>query len=144
MIVYADSSVLLRLALGARDALPEWKHVDTAVSSALAEVECLRTLDRLRLVDGLSDETVAERRHAIYDLLDAMELAAVTASVLARAAQPFPTAIRTLDAVHLATALLWKENHGRDVTMATHDRRLAVGARAMGMQVVGVAASTAA
>ena len=51
MIVYADSSVLLRLVLGQTDALAEWKQVGVAISSALAEVECLRTLDRLRLAD---------------------------------------------------------------------------------------------
>lgn len=138
MIVYADSSVLLRLVLGQVDALAEWKLVDTAISSALAEVECLRTLDRMRLADALGDQEVAERRHAIYDLLETMELAGVTSSVLARAAQPFPTAIRTLDAIHLSTALLWKEHHNRNLTMATHDRALAVGARAMGLPVLGL------
>jgi hypothetical protein len=42
------------------------------------------------------------------------------------------------DAVHLATALLWKEMSGVDVVMATHDGALAVGARAHGFRVVGV------
>ncbi|HET8877610.1 MAG TPA: type II toxin-antitoxin system VapC family toxin [Casimicrobiaceae bacterium] len=137
MIVYADSSVLLRLVLGQTDALAEWKQVGVAISSALAEVECLRTLDRLRLADDLSDEVLAARRQAIYDLIESIELAALTSSVLARAAQPFPTALRTLDAIHLATALLWKEHRGADLVMATHDRALAIGARAMGLQVVG-------
>ena len=137
MIVYADSSVLLRLVLGQTDALAEWKQVGVAISSALAEVECLRTLDRLRLADDLSDEVLAARRQAIYDLIESIELAALTSSVLARAAQPFPTALRTLDAIHLATALLWKEHRGTDLVMATHDRALAIGARAMGLQVVG-------
>ena len=137
MIVYADSSVLLRLVLGQTDALAEWKQVGVAISSALAEVECLRTLDRLRLADDLSDEVLAKRRQAIYDLIESIELAALTSSVLARAAQPFPTALRTLDAIHLATALLWKEHRGADLVMATHDRALAIGARAMGLQVVG-------
>jgi hypothetical protein len=67
-----------------------------------------------------------------------MEIVAVTSPVLIRAAQPFPTAIRTLDAIHLATALVWKEQSGKDLTMATHDRALAIGATAMGLRVVGV------
>ena len=49
MIAYLDSSVLLRLVLGQRDALKEWKEVSRGVVSALVEVECQRTLDRLRL-----------------------------------------------------------------------------------------------
>lgn len=137
MIAYVDSSVLLRLALGRPDALAEWPRIDTGISSAIAEVECLRSLDRLRLKAGLSDETVAQRRQAVYRLLESMEIAEVTSSVLARAGQPFPTAIRTLDAIHLATALLWKEQNGKELTMATHDRALAVAASAMGVRVIG-------
>ena len=137
MIAYVDSSVVLRLVLGQPNALAEWRRIDTGVSSALAEVECLRSLDRMRLLGGYSDEAIAERRRAVYDLLETLETAEVTYSVLARAAQPFPTSIRTLDAIHLATALLWKEQTGKDPTMATHDHALAVAATAMGMSVIG-------
>jgi hypothetical protein len=81
--------------------------------------------------------TVAVRRRAVYDLLESMEIAAVTSTVLARAAQPFPTALRTLDAIHLATALLWKEQTGKEIAMATHERALAVAAQAMGLRAIG-------
>ena len=47
MIVYVDASVVLRLVLGEPNQLPEWPRIESAVASALAEVECLRTLDRL-------------------------------------------------------------------------------------------------
>jgi hypothetical protein len=56
--------------------------------------------------------------------------------VLARAAQPFPTALGALDAIHLATGLLWREPAGTDIVMAAHDHALATEARACG--VVGV------
>lgn len=49
MIAYVDSSVLLRLALGQPDALPEWSRIERGVSSALVTPESLRTLDRLHL-----------------------------------------------------------------------------------------------
>jgi len=49
VIAYVDASVLLRMLLGEPGRLREWRRVDTAVSSGLAEVEVLRTLDRLRL-----------------------------------------------------------------------------------------------
>src|SRR5262249_46522187 len=45
---YVDSSVLLRVLLGQAHALKEWKTLRRAVASALVEVECLRTLDRIR------------------------------------------------------------------------------------------------
>ena len=48
-----------------------------------------------------------------------------------------PTEIGTLDAIHLATALLWKELESENLTMATHDAALAVAAVACGLPVVG-------
>lgn len=68
MIAYIDASVLLRVVLGQRDSLPEWKQVETAISSALVEVECLRTLDRLRIRHGVADADLALRREAVYRL----------------------------------------------------------------------------
>ena len=47
--------------------------------------------------------------------------------------------LRTLDAIHLATALLWREQFRVDLTMATHDGALGLAARAHGMPVAGVA-----
>ena len=38
-----------------------------------------------------------------------LELVEIDAIVLERAAQPMPTELSTLDAIHLTTALLWKE-----------------------------------
>ncbi|MEO9135673.1 MAG: PIN domain-containing protein [Casimicrobiaceae bacterium] len=137
MIAYVDSSVLLRVVLGQSNALAQWQRIASGIASALVEVESLRTLDRVRLAEGYSDEIVAERREAVYRLLESMEIAEITYSVLARAAQPLPTTLGTLDAIHLATALLWKEQTGKDVTMATHDTALAVASRATGLRVIG-------
>lgn len=138
MIAYLDSSVILRVLLRQRDALAEWATITQGVSSALAEVECLRTLDRLRLSQGHPDGAIAERREAVYRLMESMEVVEITHPILSRAAQPLPTALGTLDAIHLATAVVWKERTGRDLSMATHDSALAVAARASGMRVVGV------
>lgn len=137
MIAYLDSSVLLRKVLHQPGSLRVWTAVRTGVVSALAETECLRTLDRLRLRANLSDPEVARRRQAVFRLLESLEVVAVTAPVLARAAQPLPTELGTLDAIHLATALLWREHGGGDLVMATHDLALATAARACGLPVVG-------
>lgn len=137
MIAYLDSSVLLRQVLGQPNKLEEWPEVETAVASALVEVECLRTLDRLRLRVGLSDPDLADRREAVHRLLDEIDLVEPVGAVLKRAAQPLPTALGTLDAIHLSTALLWRELRGAELVMATHDEALATAARASGLRVVG-------
>ena len=137
MIAYVDSSVLLRVALRQPDSLPEWKQIERGVSSALVMVECLRTLDRLRLRSRLPDAEVATRRATILALIDALELVEIDAVVLDRAAQPMPTELGSLDAIHLASALLWKEMTKTDLFMATHDSALAIASRAHGVLVVG-------
>src|SRR6202163_2477308 len=121
MIAYVDSSVLLRLALGQSNALPEWRQIDRGVSSALISTESLRTLDRLRIRAGLSDVEVASRRATILALVDSLELIEIDSVVLDRAAQPLPTEVGTLDAIHLASALLWRDSVGTDPVVATHD-----------------------
>ncbi len=138
MIAYVDTSVLLRVALGQADALPEWRQVDRGVTSALTRVEGLRTLDRLRPRARLADAEVARRRAIVLQLLDSLELVEVDSLVLDRAAQPQPTELGTLDAIHLATALLWRETMGAQLVMATHDVALATAAQAHGFRVVGV------
>lgn len=138
MIAYLDASVVLRVVLGQSGALAEWGGVDVGVASALMEVECLRTLDRLRLRVGMGADDVAARREAVYRLCEEMEIVTPSASVLARASQPFPTPLGTLDAVHLATALLWQEIRQEALVFATHDRALATAARASGLRVLGV------
>ena len=137
MIAYVDSSVVLRLVLGQPHALREWRSIDTAVASALVEVECLRTLDRLRLRGGVSDRDVAVRREAVFELLRRFDVVEIGRPVLTRAALPLPTALGTLDAIHLATAALWRENQGAEIAMATHDGALATAARASGFSVIG-------
>jgi len=138
VIAYVDTSVLLRVALGQPDALPEWRQIDQGISSALVMTECLRTLDRLRLRAGLSDAEVATRRATILALIASLDLVEIDSIVLDRAAQPMPTELGTLDAIHLATALLWKDLTQTDLAMATHDTALALGARAHGLHVVGI------
>jgi predicted nucleic acid-binding protein len=138
VIAYVDASVLLRVALGQPDSLPEWSRIRRGISSALVTTESLRTLDRLRLRVKLADSDLARRRATILELIASLELVDVDSVVLDRASQPMPTELGTLDAIHLATALLWKEMTREDLTMATHDDALAIAAEAHGLPVVGV------
>ncbi|MGD0698011.1 MAG: PIN domain-containing protein [Terriglobia bacterium] len=138
MIAYVDASVLLRIALGQPNALPEWRQIERGVSSALVTMESLRVLDRLRLRTKLADAEVSKRRATILSLIASLEVVEIDSTVLDRAAQPMPTEIGTLDAIHLATALLWKAMTRVELVMATHDSALALAAQAHGLLVVGI------
>lgn len=138
MIAYLDASVVLRLVLGERGRLAEWRRVEAAVASALTEVECLRTLDRLARAGAVSDEDLAERRTAVYRLLEGVEVVDVSRPILRRASDPFPAPLGTLDAIHLSTAMSWREANGQVLAMATHDKALATAARTVGLEVLGV------
>ena len=137
MTTYLDASVVLRLVLGEPGRLAEWRHVESAVASALTEVECLRTLDRLSRAGAVSDEELAERRTAVYRLLEGVEVVDISRSILRRASDPFPAPLGTLDAIHLSTAMHWREAKGQVLTMATHDKALATAARTVGLGVMG-------
>jgi len=134
---YIDTSVVLRIALGEPQPLRQWRSIEMASASELVRVEALRTVDRARIALRLPDEEIAERRQAVLLILSGFHIGRVDARVLERAADPFPTLVRTLDALHLATALLVRVEH-EDLVFATHDRQLATAARAVGFDVVGV------
>jgi predicted nucleic acid-binding protein len=137
VIAYLDSSVILRLVLNEPDPLREWSDVHHGVTSALAEVEVLRTMDRLRFsTPSLDSKVIAARREAAFRVLEGLETIEITRVVLARAAQPLPTPLGTLDAIHLVSAMGWREQF-EGLIFATHDLALAAAARASGFEVVG-------
>lgn len=138
MIAYVDSSVILRVVLGQKDPLAEWNSILVGITSALAEVECLRTMDRLRHLGQLTVEEAANGRETVYRIMEALEIAELSPAVMRRASQPMPAPLGTLDAIHLATADLWRETQKKEPTMATHDKALGLAARATGFRVIGV------
>jgi len=138
VIAYLDTSALLRLVLREPGALEELRSCEALVSSELVAVESLRTIDRLRLQGALSLDEAASRRGTVAEWLEAVDLVLLRRLVLARASEPFPTPLGTLDALHLATALVWRERAQQALVMATHDRDLALAARSFGIEVLGV------
>jgi len=136
VIAYLDSSVILRLVLKEPDPLREWPDVHRGVTSALAEVEVLRTMDRLRFSTPALSRVFAARREAAFRVLEGLETIEITRVVLARASQPIPTPLGTLDAIHLVSAMGWREQF-EGLLFATHDLALAAAARASGFEVLG-------
>jgi hypothetical protein len=100
-------------------------------------VEALRTIDRLRLHASLTPEEAAGRRAVVSEWLEAVDLVLMQRPILARASEPFPTALGTLDAIHLATALVWRDRMQQPLSVATHDAGLALAARSFGFDVLG-------
>lgn len=136
MIAYIDTSALLRVILREPDALALGAY-DGLVSSELLAVESARTIDRLRSLGDLSVQEAAERTRAITEWLEAIDLVLLRPAVLSRASEPMPVPVGTLDAIHLATALLWRDRLGALPEMATHDAALGAAARAFGFEVRG-------
>jgi predicted nucleic acid-binding protein len=138
VIAYVDTSVLLRVVLREPGALEDLQSYDRLVSSEVIAVESARTIDRLRLQGALTLEEAAARSRSIGEWLEAFDLVLLRPPVLSRASEPLPTPLGTLDAIHLATALVWRERKGPLATVATHDGALGVAARTFGFEVQGV------
>ena len=138
MIAYIDTSALLRVVLREPGALDDLRSYDGLVSSELIAVESARTIDRLRLQGSLTTEEAAARVRAVNDWLEAVDLVLLRPPVLSRASEPMPMSLGTLDALHLATALIWRDRMGPLPMMATHDTALGMAAQAFGFDVRGI------
>ena len=137
MKAYVDTSALLRLILREPGALTELRSCDGLIASELVAVESFRTLDRLRLGGSLSADEAAARGVVVTTWLEAFDLVLLRSAVLTRAGEPLPTPLGTLDALHLASALVWRDRMGEPLTMATNDAALAAAARAFKFDVIG-------
>jgi predicted nucleic acid-binding protein len=103
----------------------------------LWRVEALRTVDRLRLTHEISDSEVAVLVREIQVTHETFAIHPVTTQILQRASETFPTVVGTLDAIHLATALSIRELENIDCLL-THDSQLAIAARSLGFEVMGM------
>jgi predicted nucleic acid-binding protein len=137
VIAYIDTSALLRIVLREPEALEDLRTYDGLVSSELIAVESARTIDRLRSQGALSMEEAAGRIGAVNEWLEAIDLVLLRPAVLSRASEPMPMPIGALDAIHLSTALLWRDRIGPLPEMVTHDTALGAAARAFGFEVRG-------
>ena len=125
-VTYLDSSAIVKLAIKEPEsaALRRFLRRRTQIaSSALAQTEVARAL--------IAQGPEAVRRGG--DLLQTVSLVRVSDQVLALAGQLLPVELRSLDAIHLATARLL----GNDLAaLVTYDGRLAAGARGLKIRVV--------
>ena len=138
MTVYLDTSTVLRVLLRQPKPLAIWARWERAYASELVHVEACRVIDRLRLGGALDDQGVAEAREQLGRIEDAIAAVTLSRAVLERAALPMATAVKTLEAIHLASAMLLRERRGLELSFATHDPQQARAARALGFDCLGV------
>ena len=105
-------------------------------TSALTEVEVRRTIHRLQQDTKLSGDRAAETLGHILRLLQHAAVAPVGEAVLARAGDHFPHQLRSLDAIHVATAVVLNQRREvEEVVMLSRDRRVRENAAALGLQL---------
>jgi predicted nucleic acid-binding protein len=123
-MIYLDTSVALaQLMAEDRCSAAEFWENDL-VTSRLLEYELWTAIHRRRL-----DRTHGE---AARRMVGSLAMAELSRGVLQRAIEPFPLGVRTLDAIHLAT-LLFLQERGLPMELATYDQRLSDAAEALGV-----------
>jgi predicted nucleic acid-binding protein len=127
-IAYVDASALVKLVLAEPESVDmvRWYVESERVSTSLVGIIETR-------------RAVARRPHDPIDLervLSGIEVVGINARLADRAAGIAPATVRTLDAIHLATALAIGSALG---SFVTYDDRLAEAARALGLPVVSPA-----
>ena len=114
MVAYLDSSVVLRYILQGDSAIRHALECETVLSSELLEIECKRVLQRCRLTGGLSDLTYLIAIKRLDALLAGVGLVSFSTPIKRRAMDAFPVVIKTLDALHLATAIVLSQRESAD------------------------------
>jgi predicted nucleic acid-binding protein len=129
---YLDASALVKLATVEAESVRLRSHLDryaARVTSRLSRVEVLRALlRRVPASDAATD--------AVNTMFDGLLIVELDESVVAVAAGLEPPALRSLDAIHLASALAMGDELD---ALVTYDRRLADAARGVGLTVVSPA-----
>lgn len=138
MTIYLDSSVVLRVLLKQSPTLPQWGQWSAAFANELLGVEVRRVLDRLRLDRVISDVALGRLQEQLTVVEQSVSIVSLTRNILQRASLPMATPVRTLDALHLVSALVLRERRAADLIFATHDEQQATAARALGFQALGI------
>ena len=121
-MIYLDTSVALAHLLSEDRLPPETLWQESLVSSRLLEYELWTRIHARKLTRSHAD--------LVRSLMGRIALIELSPPVLARALEPFPQSVRTLDALHLAS-IEFLRNQGQIVRLASYDSRLVGAARAL-------------
>lgn len=136
---YVDTSAVLRVLFAEPGPSVPLAAGDQVISSELLEVEAFGAVNRERLLGNLDDDQTALKRKELTDLLVMLDLAPIDRAVIDRAKSSFAVNVRTLDAIHVATAeILAAEADGTPLEFWTHDDRQRIAALSRGLSVHGI------
>jgi hypothetical protein len=121
-VIYLDTSVALAHLLAEDRYPPASLWEEPLVSSRLLEYEVWTRIH----AQGLA----GSHGEGVRLLLGRLAFLELAPPVLARALEPFPTSVRTLDALHLAS-IDFLRGKGQTVELASYDDRLLAAALAM-------------
>lgn len=130
-MIYVDASVALAHVFIEDRRPPADFWGETLAASRLLEYEVWSVLHARAFADSHGE--------AATTLLGRIALLELSPPVLARALGAFPVPVRTLDALHLASAEYLRQ-HGQTVELATYDHRLSDAARSLGIPISGLTA----
>jgi len=125
-LIYLDSSVALAYLLGEDRTPPVSIWRSSLVSSRLLQYEVWTRIH----ARGLT----ASHSLLVELLLKRITFLEMVAPVLNRALHPFPIPVRTLDALHLASADFLR-TQGETVSIASYDTRLVTAAQQLGFEI---------
>lgn len=135
MVAYLDSSVALRHILLGMSTVEHAFACERVVTSELLQIECRRVLHRYRLNGDLDDQGYLDGVTRLKTLLAGVAVLALTERVKTRAGESFPVVVKTLDALHVATALVYADTYvgGDDrLLVFSHDAAMNRCAAALG------------
>ena len=134
---YLETSAILRALLEDDEAALAGITSGVLVTSALTSIELERALLRACFDKCITTDQRRAKRAWFRDLLEVCEVINLDDAVRERAGQPFPVEpIRTLDAVHLASALLFEQALGAPLTLLSVDNRVRDNAQELGFRVL--------
>lgn len=106
------------------------------ITSRLTQIEAERTVLRVQQTQSVDKKKLQELRRRLHEFFSVTSFIQVDESVVDRACEPFLVEhVRSLDAVHLSSALLYLRRIG-DVVMVSCDKQIRENAAAYGMAVV--------
>lgn len=136
MTLYAESSAILAWLLDEPDGPAVRQRLgkaDIVVASDLTLMECDRVLIRAAVLHELTEADTADRRGHLTTAAAHWHVLRISGEIVDRARQPFAgEPIRTLDAIHLASALVAR-SAARGLELLSLDERIRTAARKLGL-----------
>ena len=125
-MIYIDTSVVLSRVFAEKRQPPREFWSQVFVSSRLLEYE---VFNRVHVQSAATVDFDAAR-----SLVDGILLVDLSPEALARALDPFPVQVRTLDSLHLAT-MVYLRSRAQSVALASYDKRFGDAAVALGFEL---------